>query len=181
MTDKEFDDLMSAMASGSRDALKQIYEEYVKLIYSVIYDTIKSREEAEDITSEFFIKLFGIAGKYKQGNGHKKWLVTIARNMAIDRIRKLDREIVVDEFTENSNEEVSLEEQVTLSVTMKQAMEKLKPEERQVLDLKVIGGFTFKDISELLAKPQGTVSWLYNNAIKKLRRCQRWDSIEKMN
>lgn len=175
MTDKEFDGLMSAMTGGSRDALRQIYEEYVKLVYAVIYDTIKSREEAEDITSEFFIKLFGIAGKYKQGNGHKKWLVTIARNMAIDRIRKLDREMVVDEFPENSNTDGSLEEQAALRVTMKQAMEGLKSEERQVLDLKVVGGFTFKDIAELLDKPQGTVSWLYNNAIKKLRRCQKWD------
>lgn len=175
MTDKEFDGLMSAMADGSRAALKQIYEEYVKLVYAVIYDTIKSREEAEDITSEFFIKLFDIAGKYKPGNGHKKWLVTIARNMAIDRIRKLDREMVVDEFPEYSNEEDRFEEQAALRMTMKQAMESLKSEERQVLDLKVVGGFTFKDISELLAKPQGTVSWLYNNAIKKLRRCQKWD------
>lgn len=175
MTDKEFDGLMSAMADGSRAALKQIYEEYVKLVYAVTYDTMKSREEAEDITSEFFIKLFGIAGKYKPGNGHKKWLVTIARNMAIDRIRKLDREIVVDEFPEYSNTEDCFEEQSALRMTMKQAMESLKPEERQVLDLKVVGGFTFKDISELLAKPQGTVSWLYNNAIKKLRRCQKWD------
>lgn len=175
MTDKEFDGLMSAMTGGSRDALRQIYEEYVKLVYSVIYDTIKSREEAEDITSEFFIKLFGIAGKYKQGNGHKKWIVTIARNMAIDRIRKLDREVVVEELPENSSTESGLEEQVTLRVTMKQAMEGLKPEERQVLDLKAVGGFTFKDIAELLDKPQGTVSWLYNNAIKKLRRCHKWD------
>ena len=175
MTDKEFDGLMSAMADGSRAALKQIYEEYVKLVYAVIYDTMKSREEAEDITSEFFIKLFGIAGKYKPGNGHKKWLVTIARNMAIDRIRKLDREIVVDEFPEYGNTEDCFEEQAALRMTMKQAMEGLKSEERQVLDLKVVGGFTFKDISELLDKPQGTVSWLYNNAIKKLRRCQKWD------
>ncbi len=175
MTDKEFDGLMSAMADGSRTALKQIYEEYVKLVYAVIYDTIKSREEAEDIASEFFIKLFGIAGKYKSGNGHKKWLVTIARNMAIDRIRKLDREIVVDEFPEYSSTEDCFEEQAALRMTMKQAMESLKAEERQVLDLKVVGGFTFKDISELLDKPQGTVSWLYNNAIKKLRRCQKWD------
>ncbi|MGN0394833.1 MAG: RNA polymerase sigma factor [Coprococcus sp.] len=175
MTDKEFDKYMSAMASGDRDVLKHIYEEYVKLVYAVIYDTIKSREEAEDITSEFFIKLCNIAEKYKPGNGHKKWLVTVAKNMAIDRIRKLDREIVVDEFMENEPVDEDIAEQAVLKCTMKQVMQNLKPEERQVLDLKVIGGFTFKDISDLLEKPQGTISWLYNSAIKKLRRCQKWD------
>ncbi len=175
MTDKEFNERMSAMRHGSQDALKEIYEAYVKLVYSVIYDTIKSREEAEDITSELFIKLYRIAGKYKPGNGHKKWLATIARNMAIDRIRKLDREMVVDELPETERDEKSFEEQSVLSLTMKEAMETLKYDERQVLDLKVVGGFTFKDIAELLNKPQGTVSWLYNSAIKKLRRCQKWD------
>ena len=95
MTDREFEQCMSAMAAGDRDSLRHIYDAYLKLIYAVVYDTIGQREEAEDVTSEFFIKLYSIAGSYKPGNGHKKWLVTIARNMAVDRIRKIDREALV--------------------------------------------------------------------------------------
>ena len=87
MTDREFEQCMSAMAAGDRDSLRHIYDAYLKLIYAVVYDAIGQREEAEDVTSEFFIKLYSIAGSYKPGNGHKKWLVTIARNMAVDRIR----------------------------------------------------------------------------------------------
>ena len=83
MTDREFEQCMSAMAAGDRDSLRHIYDAYLKLIYAVVYDTIGQREEAEDVTSEFFIKLYSIAGSYKPGNGHKKWLVTIARNMAV--------------------------------------------------------------------------------------------------
>lgn len=175
MTDIEFGNLMVDMSHGNRDALRKIYEEYVKLIYSVVYDTIRNKQEAEDITSEFFIKLYNISGNYNAGNGHKKWLVTIAKNMTIDRIRKLDREMLVDEFPEKAAPQSSLEDSVSLNETVKAAMAYLKQEEKEVLDLKIVGEFTFKEISEMLEKPQGTISWLYNNALKKLRRCQEWN------
>ena len=126
MTDKEFEQCMSAMAAGDRDSLRHIYDAYLKLIYAVVYDTIGQREEAEDVTSEFFIKLYSVAGSYKPGNGHKKWLVTIARNMAVDRIRKIDREALVDEIPETGRSG-SMEEQVVNSVSLKVAMESLKP------------------------------------------------------
>lgn len=171
MTDKEFERCMSAMAAGDRNSLRYVYDAYLKLIYAVVYDTIGQREEAEDVTSEFFIKLYSIAGSYKSGNGHRRWIVTIARNMAVDRIRKIDREALVDEIPEAA-QTGSMEEQVVNSVSLRRAMESLKPDEREVVDLKVAGGFTFREISEMVEKPMGTVTWLYNNAIKRLRRCR---------
>ena len=171
MTDIEFEECMAMMAQGNRDALRTVYEAYVKLIYAVVYDTIKQREEAEDIASEFFIKLYSIAESYRPGYGHKKWLVTIAKNMAVDRVRKLDREKLVDEIPETQTES-TMEGQVVNNVALKQAMDTLKSEEREILDLKVVGGFTFKEISEMMNKPMGTVTWLYNQAIGKLRRCK---------
>ena len=64
------------------------------------------------------------------------------------------------------------QEDVVNSVSLKKAMGSLKPDEREVVDLKVAGGFTFREIAEMVGKPMGTVTWLYNNAIKRLRRCR---------
>ena len=58
MTDREFGKYMSAIAQGDRESLRAVYDEYLKLIFAVVYDTIRQREEAEDVTSEFFIKLY---------------------------------------------------------------------------------------------------------------------------
>ena len=49
MTDREFEQCMSAMAAGDRDSLRHIYDAYLKLIYAVVYDAIGQREEAEDV------------------------------------------------------------------------------------------------------------------------------------
>lgn len=171
MTEHEFYTAIKGLAKGNKDMLHAIYDAYGRLIYTIVYDILKNREDAEDVTSEFFIKLYSIAGSYKPGNGHKKWLVTIARNMAVDRIRKIDREALVDEIPE-TGQSGSMEEQVVNSVSLKVAMESLKPDEREIVDMKVAGGFTFREISEIVGKPMGTVTWLYNSAIKRLRRCR---------
>lgn len=173
MTDSDFTRCMSAMAKGDRESLRFIYEEYLRLIYAVVYDIIGQREEAEDITSEFFIKMYSISASYRPGNGHKRWMVTIAKNMAVDRVRKLGREALVDEIPESpDNSRESHEDEIVNRMTVQQAVKILKPDEREVLDLKTVGGFTFKEISEMTGRPMGTVTWLYSEAIKKLRRCR---------
>ena len=97
MTDREFEQCMSAMAAGDRDSLRHIYDAYLKLIYAVVYDTIGQREEAEDVTSEFFIKLIRVAGTYQKKTSHRAWLIRIARNMAIDLLRKRGHEYLLHE------------------------------------------------------------------------------------
>ena len=59
--------------------------------------------------------------------------------------RKIDREALVDEIPE-TGQSGSMEEQVVNSVSLKVAMESLKPDEREIVDMKVAGGFTFREI-----------------------------------
>lgn len=183
MTNEEFQIAMQKLCNGDKDGLRLIYEAYVKLIYSVVYNTIHNKEDAEDLTSEFFVKLVRIADSYKMGSPHKTWLVTIAKNMTIDCIRKKSHEFAAsgsdgdednrdlfDEVLTKENES-SLEDSVVLSHDMRAAMETLSEKEREIVDLKLISQLKFKEIAEILDQPMGTVTWLYNQGIKKLRRC----------
>ncbi len=185
MTDREFQSAISEIAKGNKDGLRVIYESYVKLIYAVVYDTVGRREEAEDITSEFFIKLVKIAPTFKKGSPHKTWLVTIAKNMAIDSIRKNSREMLImdngnqPESSDNQEQprqwedsrQATVEDRVTLTEDMRRAMKTLLPREKEVIDLKLVGQFKFKEIATMMNAPIGTVTWLYNQGIIKLRRC----------
>lgn len=172
MTEEEFSVAIDLLVSGNKEGLSLIYEKYLRFIYAIIYNVLESKEEAEDVTSEFFIKLIRIAPKYNYGVGHKAWIATVAKNMALDYLRKNSKKANydVDTMKEVASKE-NLEDEVILSNDMKNAMKVLKPAEKEVLDLKLIGGFTFKEISQTLKKPMGTVTWIYNQAITKLRRC----------
>ncbi len=184
MTQTEFHTAIKKLAKGDKQMLHVIYETYGKLIYAVVYDLLKSREDAEDVTSEFFIKLIHVAGSYKKEHSHKAWLVKIAKNMAIDWMRKRGREVLLyedaetGEITQNILETGGQEENVSsvedttvLETDLKNAMQTLMPKEQEVIDMKLLGDMKFREIAEATEQPMGTVTWLYNQGILKLRRC----------
>lgn len=186
MTEEKFSECIQDMNRGDKDGLRQVYEEYVSYIYGIVRSLLASREEAEDVTSEFFIKLWEKSDSYRAGNGHKGWMATIARNLAIDTLRKKRREEPVDfQMRAGSGEEdcteaasralhatdgKSVEEEVVGSLTVKEAFSLLKEPEREVVHLKIMSGMTFQEIADLLGSPMGTVTWRYREAMKKLRR-----------
>lgn len=87
---------MERMRSGDKSALHEVYEAYIGYIYTIVLQTVSNREDAEDVTSEFFMKLWRLADTYRGGNGHRAWMAAIARNMAVDLLRKTKREVLID-------------------------------------------------------------------------------------
>ena len=181
MTDQLFEQCIRQIQNGDKDGLKQIYEAYIACIYSAVYAILGNKENAEDVTSEFFIKLWtNIAEKYQPGNGHKAFLLRIAHNMAIDYLRKNKKEQSTDEIqevveTDNAVTTVgmkpaSVDSSVVEAISVQEAIQTLKEPEQQVLNMKVFGELTFAEISDILGIPMGTVTWRYRTAIEKLKK-----------
>jgi len=159
------------MQAGDKGGLKEIYDDYITFIYSVILSIIRNKEDAEDVTSEFFIKLWDTADNFQSGHKHKAWLTTIAHNMAIDFLRKYRKEILVGDDLETDNAPIeSPESQVIDKLSFKEALAELSEKEEEIINLKILGQLTFKEIASILHMPMGTVTWKYQNGIAKLRR-----------
>ena len=180
MTDKEFDAAMSKIRQGDKQGLQEIYEAYIGLIYAIVLDVLQNKESAEDVTSDFFIKIWDKADYYKSGQGHKAWMAAIARNMAIDYLRKYRKEEASDFLEDIDSEELSqktmgyespVEREIIADVSVKEALSELKEKERQIMNMKILGDMTFQEIADALHIPLGTVTWRYRNAVNKLRRC----------
>jgi len=170
MNDRQFEGNIGRILENDREGLREIYEEYCPMIYSVVMEILHNREDAEDVTSEFFIRLWDIAGTYRAGNGHRAWMITIAHNLAIDYIRKKKREQPAAEiFDDPQNGQLSCEDRLCHRLSLEQALMTLKEEERQIVNLKIMGELTFREIAVLLKKPQGTVAWCYRTALRKLK------------
>ncbi|MCH5249957.1 MAG: sigma-70 family RNA polymerase sigma factor [Lachnospiraceae bacterium] len=179
MTDQAFESAMFRIRQGDKQALQEIYEAYIGLIYAIILDVLRNKESAEDVTSDFFIKLWDKADYYKSGGGHKAWMSAIARNMAIDYLRKYRKEEATELLDDIESEEFSgktvehdspVEREVIADVSIKEALSGLKEKERQIINMKILGEMTFQEIAEVLNIPLGTVTWRYRNAVNKLRR-----------
>ena len=147
MTEHEFYTAIKGLAKGNKDMLHAIYDAYGRLIYTIVYDILKNREDAEDVTSEFFIKLIRVAGTYQKKTSHRAWLIRIARNMAIDLLRKRGHEYLLHETEDAPQDQLeeggtvetasTVEEHVVLAEDMRQAIQTLSDREREVLDLKL--------------------------------------------
>jgi len=187
LTNQEFELSIEKVKNGDKSGLKEIYEAYLPYIFRVIYEILKSRENAEDLTSDFFIKLWEKAASFRPGSGHKAFMSVMARNMAIDFLRKYKKEELTcmlqdlgcepdSEATHINRISASLDDNPTETevigeMVLKDALDALGDAERQIITMKVLGDLTFKEIAETLIIPMGTVTWRYQNAIKKLRRC----------
>lgn len=183
MEDREFDLCMDRMKHGDKTALKEIYEAYAGYIFHLIKGVLQSHENAEDVTSDFFIKLWDIADRYTPGGGHRAYLGRIAHNMAIDFLRANKKEMLYDGLDDDeqdgvetlldtqSNGKDATANEVISNISLQEMLARLKPAEREVIHLKIVGEMTFEEISQMLEQPMGTVTWRYREAIKKLRRC----------
>lgn len=178
MTDKLFEVHIRQILDGDKTGLSEIYSEYNPMIYSVTYEILKNHQNAEDVTTDFFIKLWQqTAASYRFGSRHRAWLITIAHNMAIDFLRRNRQMQSIDELMENSDSTFPAsaavpfsDEQIVTRLALKEALETLSEDERQIINLKIMGELTFREIALLLQRPIGTVTWKYSNSIKKLRR-----------
>lgn len=183
MTDSQFDEAIVRMQHGEKEPLKIIYQDYIGYIYSIMYSVVNSRENAEDLAADFFIKLWEQADKFKPGTGHKAWMSRIAHNMAIDFLRKHRRETLTDEMEASSDDDSvagksvydndlvnPVEDEVVSNLALKQALDSLSEDERAVINMKIMGDMTFKSIAEVLGQTMGTITWKYQSAIKKLRK-----------
>lgn len=173
MNDRQFEENIGRICRNDREGLRAIYEEYCPMIYSVVLEILHNREDAEDVTSEFFIRLWDIADTYRPGKGHRAWMITIAHNLAIDNLRKRKWEQPSEEISDTPQTgEGSYEDRLCHRLSLEQALLTLKEEERQIVNLKIMGELTFREIAAVLKKPQGTVAWCYRTALRKLKEVQ---------
>lgn len=169
------------MIEKDRNGLKDIYTAYAKQIYRIILGIVHSAQDAEDITSEFFLKLWEIAHTYKSGQGHKRWLTVIARNMALDHLRKNKGNTLSLDDDEQTLTEIadkgSVEENVSDRVTLDKALSQLTELERHTVELKLAMDLTFREIAEILDEPTGTTAWRYRQAVLKLRKIMEEEQV----
>ena len=166
-----------------KDAFVKAYDSYIDDIYRFIYFKVGNREDAEDITSQVFLKSWD----YVQNNNLleyktiKQFFYRVARNIIIDHYRdKSDKENISINNEDNKidivDEKIDLNKEVDLKNDIKnlqEAMRELKNEYREVLLLRYINELSVKEIAEILEKNKGNVRVLIYRAIKALKNIVR--------
>jgi len=168
-------ELVQAIRSRDEKGAEALYNMYSTALYGVIYRIIQHEEIAEDLLQEVFVKIWNSASSYDASKGRLfTWMVNIARNLSIDKTRSKDfRNYSKTEDIENIV--LSVDKSYSTSINpetfgLKDLVEKLKPEQKIILDLVYFRGFTHVEAAEELDIPLGTVKTRLRNAIITLRK-----------
>ena len=174
-TAREVRTLVERAQGGDREALEELYLIHFDRIYSYLHLSVGNRHDAEDLTTQTFLKMLESIGRFRwQSVPFSAWLFRIAHNLAIDHFRARRRVQTEDEVPEVAGQEESSAEQQAMDslgqAGMLALIGRLSPEQRQVLTLKFLFGFANAEVAEILGKTEGAVKSLQHRALATLQK-----------
>jgi RNA polymerase sigma-70 factor (ECF subfamily) len=159
---------------ADRNALDGVYGMTSRGVYLLARSVLRDAEAAKDVMQETYMRVVANIDKYEPDTNAAAWIMRIARNAAYRRYGEQKRrragEVNLDSLGDSVSDGKDHESVWTDDMELNGAMLRLNPEEREIVTLFALDGYKHREIAEILGKPQGTVQWKYNKAIKKLRK-----------
>lgn len=163
--------------SGEAEAFGVLYDRYVDAVYRYVFYRVRNEAEAEDVTSEVFMRALRAIPKYEPRQAFLAWLYRIARNAVIDRSRRrATRQQVTFEDAlahPNADQVVNPDEGLLAgsdASAVRKAMQQLTPLQQEILVLRYVEGYDTKTISKLVGKRDGTIRGIEFRALAALRQ-----------
>lgn len=158
-------DLIGQLKRRDYASFDTFYQLTKNQVFYAIVSVVKDKSLAEDLMQDTYMKFLEHIDKFNEGSNVYAYLSRIGRNLAIDTYHQRKKMIQGDEIFETiASPEVEEENEDILKM-----LNLLKDDEREIVTLHVINDLKFREISDMMDKPLGTVLWIYNKAIKKLK------------
>ena len=176
MSPRDIENLISRIALGDRVAFRALYTATSAKLFGVCLRVLKNRTDAEDVLQESYVKIWHNAAKYQvSGYSPITWLVTIARNQSIDRLRaRRPDSVELGEAEEIADRNPTPEQNVVLGGEVERlrlCLEKLSPGRAEAVKAAYMEGYSYQELADRLNQPINTVrTWLRRSLIS-LKEC----------
>lgn len=165
---KELHSIFTNLRIDKEKSFNELYEKYSKLIYNIAFSILKSRENSEDVMQNVFSKIYKLDNEKLPSDNEASWLYSITKNEAINYMKKLKKEVSIEDIDYVQYDDKDLENIIDKD-SYEKIMDKLDKTEKEIVSLKIIGNMKFMDIAQLLDMPMGTVQWKYYTALHSLK------------
>ncbi|WP_394995565.1 RNA polymerase sigma factor [Emticicia sp.] len=169
------EELVSLLKNKDQKGFNILYNNYSGALFGVVNKIVQSNDDANDLLQDTFLKIWKNIDNYDPSKGSIfTWMMNIARNLAIDRVRSAD--------FRDSSQNISMEDNVIFQIDneyqtvqdidaigLQNVIEKLRPEYKQLIDLVYYKGYTQAEVSEEFGIPLGTVKTRIKAAVGTLR------------
>jgi RNA polymerase sigma-70 factor (ECF subfamily) len=169
------EEIVRLLKAKDQKALRFIYDNYSKALLGLIFRIVQDHELAEEILQETFVKIWNNAATYDAAKGKLyTWMLNIARNLAIDKVRSSDyKKSAQTQTIEKSVHSIDKDAKAGINpdtIDMKDLVSKLRPEQKELIDLIYFYGYTQAEAAEKMKMPLGTVKTRVRSAIGELRK-----------
>jgi RNA polymerase sigma-70 factor (ECF subfamily) len=181
--DHEDAELLAGIARRDSDAFLRLYRKYNTRVFSLVFRILGDRAAAEEVLQDAFYRLWDRSELYQPQKGQLiSWLLTVARNLALDHKRKESRRVESSVFAVGEDcagidldtlpEMASLVDP-DLSRSIQGVMAELPGEQKEVIELAYFEGLTHQELSDKLGQSLGTVKTRIRLGLAKLRKALR--------
>lgn len=158
-------EIIKQLKNDNLDMFDEFYDLTKNQVYVTILSVVKNKMTAEDIMQDTYLRFLNNIHKYKENTNVVAFIVTIARNLAINYYNKHKRE----EFHDFSLYEDNYVNETEDNKLLDLVYQTLEGKELDVFIMHVIDDLKHKEIAQIMKKPLGTITWLYNKAVKKMK------------
>jgi RNA polymerase sigma-70 factor (ECF subfamily) len=164
---RDEDELLAQVAGGDMRALEALYRRMRVQVFAVALAVTGDRGTAEDVTQDTFVRIYSAAPRYRPEAKALAWVLTIARHLALDAVRRRTREPLSGMANHGAAAPAGEPDRTRLDVV--NALLQLGEVDRQIVVLHDLAGFTHVEVAAELGLPAGTVRWRYRLALARLR------------
>lgn len=168
INEKELKELFIELKCGNKKAFENLYTKYNRLVYGIAFSILKNKADSDDIVQIVFSKIYEINKEKLPAEKEASWIYTLTKNETITLFRKKRNYISLEtiyEIEDNDNEINNIIDRDSYN----RLISKLNNKEKQIISLKILGNFSFEEISKLLNEPSGTVKWRYYKAVNNIK------------
>ncbi len=169
-------ELLERVAGGDANAVGDLYDRYACVLMPLALRILRDRAEAEDVLHDAFVAMSDRAGQYVPERGTViAWLVTLVRNLSIDRTRRRDRrgeigrDVIAHEPVEPALDPEALTASAGEKLRIRTALATLPTAQRETLEVAFFEGLTYPEIAAREGVPLGTIKSRAARAIAALR------------
>jgi RNA polymerase sigma-70 factor (ECF subfamily) len=173
-------ELVSQLQRKDSKAFGYLYDHYAPSLYGVICRIVGSEEIAQDVLQEAFLKIWNNIEAYEPSKGKLfTWVLNIARNTAIDKLRSKEykntqqKDSLASKQARNKSDDNS--QQIGEFIGLNDVLRKLRAEHQLIIDMMYFEGYTQAEVAEKLGIPLGTVKTRARAALEHLRTLLRED------
>ena len=165
---KELHFLFQELKKGNNNFFNELHSKYNKLIYNIAFSMLKNHENSEDIVQIVFMKIFQMDKDKLPTTNESSWLYSLTKNETLNYLRNQKENINIEDIYYLGDEDKEISKIIDQD-KFNRIISKLSQVEREIISLKILSGLSFKEISQILDMPMGTVQWKYYTSLHTLK------------